>query len=73
MSPAILPSLGLLRRVRICANKVVAGVRCSTLLPNIRPQETRQFASAQQIDQLEGLAVTIPWGFDPPSAPFRFS
>ena len=53
-------------RVRICANKVVAGVRCSTLLPNIRPQETRQFASAQQIDQLEGLAVAIPWGFESP-------
>jgi len=32
--------------VRICANKVVACVRSSTLLPNIRPQETRQFASA---------------------------
>ena len=49
-------------RVRICANKVVAGVRCSTLLPNIRPQDPRQFASAQQINQLEGLAVAIPWG-----------
>ena len=43
--------------VRICANKVVAGVRCSTLLPNIRQQDTRQFASAQQINQLEGLAL----------------
>ena len=52
--------------VRICANKVVAGVRCSTLLPTIRPQSTRQFASAQQIDQLEGLAVAIPWGFESP-------
>ncbi len=54
------------QRVRICANKVVAGVRCSTLLPNIRPQDTRQFASAQQINQLEGLAVAIPWGFESP-------
>ena len=33
---------------------------------NIRPQDTRQFASAQQIDQLEGLAVAIPWGFESP-------
>jgi hypothetical protein len=41
--------------VRICANQVVAGVRCSTLLPTIRPQSTRQVASAQQINQLEGL------------------
>ena len=47
--------------MRICANKVVAGERGSTLLPNIRPQDTRQFASAQQIDQLEGLAVATPW------------
>jgi hypothetical protein len=46
--------------VRICANKVVASVRVSTLLLNIRQQDTRQFASAQQIDQLEGLAVAIP-------------
>jgi len=44
----------------MCANKVVAGVRCSTLLPNIRPQERRQFASAQQIDQREALAVATP-------------
>ena len=53
-------------RVRICANKVVAGVRSSTLLPNIRPQKMRQFASAQQINQLEGLAVAIPSGFKSP-------
>jgi hypothetical protein len=28
--------------LRICANKVVAGVRFSTRLPTIRPQDTRQ-------------------------------
>jgi hypothetical protein len=53
-------------RVRICANKVVGGVRSSTLLPNIRAQETRQFASVQEINQLEGLAVARPWGSSPP-------
>ena len=53
-------------RVRICANKIVACVRCSTLLPTIRPQDTRQFASAQQINQLEGLAVARSWGFESP-------
>jgi hypothetical protein len=42
--------------VRICANRVVAGVRCSTLPPNISPQDTRQFASAQQVRQFEELA-----------------
>jgi len=52
--------------VRICANKVVACVRLSTLLPTIRLQDTRQFTSAQQINQLEGLAVAIPWGFESP-------
>jgi hypothetical protein len=36
-------------RVRTCANKVVACVRCRTLLPNFRPQKTRQFTSAEQI------------------------
>ena len=41
-------------------------MRVSTLLLDIRQQDTRQFASAQQIDQLEGLAVAIPWGFEPP-------
>ena len=50
----------------MCANKVVAGVRCSALLPNIRPVNTRQFASAAQIDQLEGLAVAILWGHESP-------
>ena len=45
---------------RICANKVVAGVRYSKLLPIIRSQKTRQFTSAQQVDQLEGLAVATP-------------
>jgi hypothetical protein len=54
--------------VRICANRVVAGARCSTRLPNIRPQDVRQFTSSQQIGQLEGLAVAIPWGFE---SPFR--
>src|SRR5688500_18886331 len=53
-------------RVRICANKVVACVRLSTLLLNIRPHDTRQCASARQIDQLEGLAVAIAWGFEAP-------
>src|SRR5262245_12218919 len=43
-------------RVRICANKVVACVRVSTLQPNIRQQDTRQFASAQQINP-RGLAA----------------
>ena len=52
--------------MRTCANKVVACVRLSTLLPNIRSQDARQFISAQQIDQLEGLAVAIPWGFESP-------
>ena len=41
-------------------------MRCSTLLPTIHPQSTRQFASAQQIVQLEGLAVAISWGFESP-------
>ena len=52
--------------MRICANKIGTGVRCSALLPNIRSEGTRQFASAQQINQLEGLAVAIPWGFESP-------
>ena len=53
-------TLAAIARVRICANSVVAGVRVRTHLHNIRPQDTRQFASAQQITQLEGLAVAIP-------------
>jgi hypothetical protein len=53
-------------RVRICANKVVACVRLRTLLPNIDTQDTRQFASAQQIVQFEGLAVAISCGFESP-------
>ena len=64
-----------LRHVRMCANKVVAGVRWSALLPNIRSEDTRQFASAQQIKQLEGLAVAIPWGFESPltrPSPYAF-
>jgi len=52
--------------VRICANKVGACVRLSTLLLNIRPWDARQFTCAQQILQLEGLAVAIPWGFESP-------
>ena len=40
--------------------------RLSTLLLNIRPLDTRQFTSAQRINQLEGLAVAIPWGFESP-------
>ena len=43
-------------RVRMCANRVVAGVRMSTDLPINCPQDPHQFALAQQIDQLEGLA-----------------
>jgi hypothetical protein len=52
--------------VRICANKIGTGVRVSTLLLNIRPVNMRQFASAREFDQLEGLAVAIPWGFESP-------
>ena len=52
--------------MRICANKVVAGVRSSTLLLNIRPVDTRQLRSVQDFDQLEVLAVAIPWGFESP-------
>ena len=44
-------------RVRICANKVVAGVRVSTLLLKIRMQDARQFTSEQVFTQLEGLAL----------------
>ena len=54
-----------IERVRICANKVVAGVRVSRLQRTIRPQDTRQFRSAQQIIQLEGLAVATPEGSSP--------
>ena len=50
----------------MCANKVVACVSCGTLLPSIRAQDARRFAAAQQINQLEGLAVAIPWGFESP-------
>jgi hypothetical protein len=39
----------------MCAKEVGVGVRCSTLLPNVRLVNTRQFASAQQIDQLAAL------------------
>jgi putative endonuclease len=50
----------------LCANKVVAGVRRRTLLPTMRRQDARQSTRAQQIIQLEGLAVAIPWGSSPP-------
>jgi hypothetical protein len=46
--------------VRICANKFVAGVSVGTRLHSIRQQDMRQFTSAHQIDQFEGLAVAIP-------------
>jgi len=46
--------------------EVVAGVRSRTDLPINCPQDPHQFASAQQIGQLEGLAVAIPWGFESP-------
>src|SRR6185503_12100181 len=52
--------------VRICANRVGACVRLSTLLRNIRPQDTLQFTRARDFNQLEGLAVAIPWGFESP-------
>jgi len=48
------------RRVRICAKKVVAGVRSSAGLLRIRSRDPNQCASAQQTDQLEGLAVARP-------------
>ena len=60
--------------VRIRTNKVVACVRCHPLLPTIRPQDARQSIPAQQISQLEGLAVAIPWGFESPLPHFtRFA
>src|SRR5262245_9448017 len=54
---------GLCESVRI---KFVAGVRYATLLPEIRPHDTRQFASPRDFHQLEGLAVARPWGFESP-------
>jgi len=48
------------RRVRICANKVVAGVRRSSLLLRIRSQDPHQFAAAYPFHQFEGLAVATP-------------
>jgi hypothetical protein len=53
----------------MCANRVVAGVRHSALRPIMRQRDTRQVTGAQLIDQLEGLALAIPWGSSPPSAP----
>jgi hypothetical protein len=43
-------------RVRICANKVVAGVRGRTPLRNIRFSRTRVIASVRVFCKLEGLA-----------------
>ena len=54
------------RRVRICANKVVAGARFSPLPFKVRLTHARQLTSAHQIRQLEGLAVAISWGFESP-------
>jgi len=53
-------------RVRFCANKSLACVRYSTLLPNIRLQNTRRFTSAPPINPFEGLAVARSWGFESP-------
>lgn len=54
--------------VRSCAKKVEAGVCSRALLRNIRRVDARQFESAQEFDQLEGLAVARPWEFE---SPFR--
>ena len=51
-------------RVRVCANKVVAGVRGRALMCNIRLARTRVITSASDLDKLEGLAVAIPWRFE---------
>jgi hypothetical protein len=62
-----------LTRVRLRANEVVAGARCSTFLPNIRPQDSRQSMSAQQINQFGGLRYAprcLPEA-DSSSSPFR--
>jgi hypothetical protein len=56
------------KRVRICANEVVAGVCSRALLRNIRQVDARQFGCAHEFDQLEGLAVARSWGFESPSA-----
>jgi thiazole synthase ThiGH ThiG subunit len=54
----------------MCANKVVAGVRFSSRLLTIRPQNTRQFASAQQIaTSLRAGGSNIVGVRVPPSAP----
>jgi hypothetical protein len=52
--------------VRMCANKVGAGVRCGACLLKIRLVNTRQFAPAHQIGQLKGLAFARTWGFESP-------
>jgi len=48
--------------VRICANKIVAGERCRTLLRNTRLTGARQITSACDFDKLEGLALQAPEG-----------
>jgi hypothetical protein len=45
--------------------KSALGVRCSTLLTCVRPEDTHQSTSAC-VNQLEGLAVARPWGFESP-------
>lgn len=41
----------------MCAKKIVAGARCSSVLLRNRQQDAQQIASAQRFCQLEGLAV----------------
>ena len=43
----------------------------ASVKPNVRSQNTRQFTSARDFVQLEGLAVAISWGFVPLPAPRR--
>ena len=59
--------------MRICANKVVAGARPSSLVRKICSQDSNKFARAHQIHQLEGLAVAIPWGSSPPFRTIRLA
>jgi hypothetical protein len=53
-------------RARTCAKKVVARVHSRALLRVVRLLVTRGFAHALHFDQLEGLAVARPWGFESP-------
>jgi hypothetical protein len=52
--------------VRMCANKVVAGVRCSSPQLRIRSPDPHESTGAYRIRQFEGLPVAIPWGFESP-------